>query len=165
MQKIQMNKGQQGFTLIELMIVVAIIGILAAVAIPQYQNYIVKSQVSRAVAELGALKTAFEACLNDGKTAVNDCDLGWTGSNILSLTHPASTTAGTAPTAAVKNGIALTTDGDIQATFAGDAAAVLKSSTQTVWWTRTAIGTWTCGTTVADELAPSGCPGGGTAPN
>ena len=90
-----MNTMQKGFTLIELMIVVAIIGILAAIAIPQYQNYIAKSQVSRAVAELGAIKTAYEDCLNNGKTAAGSCDLGWTGSSIISLTSPATTTAGT----------------------------------------------------------------------
>ncbi|WP_066015315.1 pilin [Endozoicomonas atrinae] len=50
-------KKQQGFTLIELMIAVAIIGILAAVAIPQYQNYVARAQVSEAVTLLGGLKT------------------------------------------------------------------------------------------------------------
>lgn len=160
MQKIQMNKGQQGFTLIELMIVVAIIGILAAVAIPQYQNYIAKSQVSRAVAELGALKTAYEACLNDGQTAVGDCDLGWTGSNILSLTAPATSTAGTAVTTAVTNTAALTTTGTIAGSFAGDASAALQPSTAlTVTWTRSDLGSWTCATTAPDKYAPSGCPG------
>src|SRR5690554_6855454 len=82
MKNIQMNHGQKGFTLIELMIVVAIIGILAAVAIPQYQNYVGKAQVSRVMSEVGSLRTGVETCIMNG-TAAADCELGWTESNLI----------------------------------------------------------------------------------
>jgi len=53
-----MKRVQQGFTLIELMIVVAIVGILAAIALPAYQDYVVRSKMSEAVAALAACKTS-----------------------------------------------------------------------------------------------------------
>ncbi|EHE6926213.1 pilin [Vibrio cholerae] len=54
------NKLQQGFTLIELMIVVAVIGVLAAIAVPQYQNYVKKSALGTALASASAYKTIVE---------------------------------------------------------------------------------------------------------
>ena len=153
-----MNTAQKGFTLIELMIVIAIIGILAAIAIPQYQNYIAKSQVSRVMGETGNLKTAVEDCINNGRTSavINNgtpanattCELGATASNLLG----AATTAAT--------GFPITTvDADgtasIAATFGTNAASTLSSKTLT--WSRADTGTWTCATTVDQKYAPAGC--------
>ncbi|MCA0934860.1 pilin [Vibrio alginolyticus] len=55
------QKKQQGFTLIELMIVVAVIGVLAAIAIPQYQKYVAKAEVAAALASMAGVKTNVEA--------------------------------------------------------------------------------------------------------
>ena len=57
-----------GFTLIELMIVVAIIAILAAIAIPQYQTYVARSQTTAALAEIDPGRTAYETLVNQGIT-------------------------------------------------------------------------------------------------
>lgn len=60
-----MKSMQKGFTLIELMIVVAIIGILAAIAIPSYQNYIKKARFTEVVSATAPIKLAVEECVTD----------------------------------------------------------------------------------------------------
>ena len=64
-----MNTMQKGFTLIELMIVVAIIGILAAVAIPSYQNYTLKAKFTEVVNATAPFKTGIEICVQNGNCA------------------------------------------------------------------------------------------------
>jgi len=74
-----MKNVQKGFTLIELMIVVAIIGILAAVAIPAYSDYTKKAKLTELVQATSAMKTDVEVCIqeNDGDASV--CDAGSLG--------------------------------------------------------------------------------------
>lgn len=162
-----MKRIQQGFTLIELMIVIAIIGILAAIAIPQYQTYIAKTQVTRAMGEAGSVKTAVEGCVLAGKTTVGitlttDCDPQATGSTILfgptqvGATLPANTGVPQVAPALLATGLPT-----IVAQFGNSASTALTNpAIQTVTWTRDATGTWSC-TTSANLLLkykPTGCP-------
>src|SRR5690554_5843270 len=152
MQKIQMNHGQKGFTLIELMIVVAIIGILAAVAIPQYQTYIASSQVSRVMGEVGALRTSTEMCLQNGRTA-DACDFGWSSSNLLGQEGQSTKELQGDNLVATFSG----TNATLVATFAGNSSATLTGDGATLQWARKQSGTWFCETTAASEYVPSGC--------
>jgi type IV pilus assembly protein PilA len=133
-----MKNTQKGFTLIELMIVVAIIAILAAIAIPQYQNYVNRSAVSRAIGETAAYKTAIEDCLASGDTA--DC--------------PNAPATVDSDFLAVANTVA--EDGTIIGTLGTDAPTAVQNSTVT--WTRNASsGGWECTSSADAKFVPTSC--------
>jgi len=140
-------KKQHGFTLIELMIVIAIIAILAAIALPMYQDYVAKSQVAAALAEITPGKVNAETRIAEGRAATTlPADLG-----IATSTR--------CPTLAVS--VATTGASSIACTLAGNA----QVRGQNITWTRTAdnagtgvAGVWTCTTNVATKLRPSTCP-------
>lgn len=69
---------QKGFTLIELMIVVAIVGILAAIAIPAYQDYVVRARVTEGLSIASSAKTTVS---ENATTGANDLSLGWSFAN------------------------------------------------------------------------------------
>jgi type IV pilus assembly protein PilA len=148
-----MKTLQNGFTLIELMIVVAIIGILAAVAIPAYQDYIARSQVSEAVSLLGSGKTPLAEYFADKGAwpAVSDVMGNTTGKYTGSISASGTgTVSGTASTFTL---VAVMKTQGINAAITGQ-SVMLYTGDSGKNWTCTGGGS---GTALAGKYLPGAC--------
>lgn len=139
------QRAQQGFTLIELMIVVAIIGILAAVAIPQYKDYTIKARVGNSLSAVDTIKAAIAVCIQENGGSPANCYNGNGGvpsDGLFKQTNEVT-------------GVATTNTGSITATLA---PGVGVGSGQTITWTPN-IGssavTWAISTTVSQTSYPT----------
>jgi type IV pilus assembly protein PilA len=141
-------KKQQGFTLIELMIVVAIIGILAAIAIPAYQDYTIRAQVSEGLNLAGGAKAAVSEYTMDSGLFPSD--------NAQAGLSPAGTISG-------KYVVSVTNaSGVVQVDYGNSAHAILGSTGFLQLSAVTSAGSvqWICkstGNTIADKHLPAAC--------
>ena len=159
MERIIMKKQQSGFTLIELMIVVAIIGILAAIAVPQYQNFMARSQAAESVVLLDGARTAIEDVVVDtGDFVANRAALTALSVN---LTGTYGSITGTVPTSAAGTA---TSDGGV-VVYKTAATGINKNiQGKTIQLTRTSsTGAWACSTDLTAKFAPKKCTPGATA--
>ena len=142
-----MKTLQKGFTLIELMIVVAIIAILAAIALPAYQDYVARGQVSEAMSLASGAKTAVAEYYADrGAWPTTNAAAGLAAANSIAGKYVASTSLGA-------NGVITSTfkpAGSVSAKIAGGTFVLTPSDN---------VGSikWTCGGSIANKYKPSSC--------
>jgi type IV pilus assembly protein PilA len=161
-REIRMKTMQKGFTLIELMIVVAIIGILAAVALPAYQDYTIRAKMSEVILAMSACRTSITEVYQSGPTVAPIVN-GW-GCEITSASQATKYVSAVATN--INGGVTATVTG-ISASVNGSVVTLLPMSTSAA----TAVFTtgssqslygWACGSTGTNltlKYLPGSCRG------
>lgn len=151
-----MKKIQQGFTLIELMIVVAIIGILAAIAIPAYQDYTIRAQVSEGLNLSGGVKVSMSEFYQDRGYFPSEAEIGLTATTVISGKYVTDVSV-TGGTSAAPN-----TPGIITVTYGNDAHSNIATATLTMTATPDPAGNqasvvWVCASAMPAKYLPAAC--------
>jgi type IV pilus assembly protein PilA len=137
-----MNTKQAGFTLIEVMIVVAIIGVLAAIVIPSFQDYLIRAQATSALAEIVHGKMGFDRAMTEGYSpSLNNADRGF-----IAINSPTTYCTVTLDVAA--GTITCTTKGGDALKFNGKNIILIRNA---------ASGFWTCNSSLDIKYKPTKC--------
>lgn len=153
----------RGFTLIESMIAVAILGVLTAIALPGYQAHVARSQAARVMGEAASLRVAVEICLAEGRTTgmgsgATECDPAASGSTLMAL--PA--THGAAPSASLPAGLGVPAvtfpamgGARIEVVFGHSAASAIAG--ERLAWVFSENAGWVCTSSLMAVFRPAAC--------